>query len=267
MSKAHIIVGLGFGDEGKGTMTDFLCRHHDAKLVVRYNGGSQAGHNVVTSDDKHHTFSQIGSASPQKSSNSSTVNISIEPVAESISFNTIATINSLEDSAVSLPLASYFNSANFETGSGVRGDEKISIEIKLPSTIALQKIVGGVATVLTPVATGNSLSTYVVSTSQANLNTELSGYQLLPSTNYHSESLLGSNITIKATPYEPSNGATGSSVSTTVNLVVAPVADTPNAPFVVRSAVTINESQANTPDWYLLGDAITLADSYSHLEA
>jgi adenylosuccinate synthase len=29
--------------------------------VVRYNGGAQAGHNVVTPDGRHHTFSQFGS--------------------------------------------------------------------------------------------------------------------------------------------------------------------------------------------------------------
>lgn len=58
---SDIVVGLGFGDEGKGSMTDFLCRHRDATLVVRYNGGSQAAHNVVTPDGRHHTFSQIGS--------------------------------------------------------------------------------------------------------------------------------------------------------------------------------------------------------------
>lgn len=60
---AHIVVGLGYGDEGKGTMTDFLCRHYNAKLVVRYNGGSQAGHNVVLPDGRHHCFSQFGSGS------------------------------------------------------------------------------------------------------------------------------------------------------------------------------------------------------------
>ena len=32
-----------------------------AKLVVRYNGGAQAGHNVVTPDGRHHCFSQWGS--------------------------------------------------------------------------------------------------------------------------------------------------------------------------------------------------------------
>jgi adenylosuccinate synthase len=62
-NKAYIVVGLGFGDEGKGTMTDYLCRQYGATLVVRANGGSQAGHNVVTDDGRHHTFVQFGSGS------------------------------------------------------------------------------------------------------------------------------------------------------------------------------------------------------------
>ena len=42
-------------------MTDFLARRFKAGVVVRYNGGAQAGHNVVTPDGRHHTFSQFGS--------------------------------------------------------------------------------------------------------------------------------------------------------------------------------------------------------------
>ncbi len=57
------MVGLGYGDEGKGTMVDYLCRHYGIRLVIRYNGGSQAAHNVVTDTGSHHTFSQIGSGS------------------------------------------------------------------------------------------------------------------------------------------------------------------------------------------------------------
>jgi len=60
---AYGIVDLGFGDSGKGTIVDFLTRHTGAKLVVRFNGGAQAGHNVITTDGKHHTFSQFGSGS------------------------------------------------------------------------------------------------------------------------------------------------------------------------------------------------------------
>lgn len=57
---AVMVQGLGFGDEGKGTMVDFICRERDARLVVRFNGGAQAAHNVVTPEGKHHTFSQWG---------------------------------------------------------------------------------------------------------------------------------------------------------------------------------------------------------------
>lgn len=59
--KAHMVVGLGFGDEGKGATVDWLCRKYDAQLVVRFNGGAQCGHNVVTAEGKHHCFAQFGS--------------------------------------------------------------------------------------------------------------------------------------------------------------------------------------------------------------
>lgn len=61
--RAFIVVDLGFGDAGKGLLTDFLVRRLNAGVVVRYNGGAQAGHNVVTLDGRHHTFSQFGSGS------------------------------------------------------------------------------------------------------------------------------------------------------------------------------------------------------------
>jgi adenylosuccinate synthase len=61
--QAIVVTGLGFGDEGKGTTVEALVHRHDIDLVVRYNGGAQAAHNVVTPDDKHHTFSQFGSGS------------------------------------------------------------------------------------------------------------------------------------------------------------------------------------------------------------
>ncbi len=63
MKQAIIVVDLGFGDAGKGTIIDFLARHYQAHTVVRFNGGAQAAHNVVTTDGRHHTFSQFGSGS------------------------------------------------------------------------------------------------------------------------------------------------------------------------------------------------------------
>lgn len=55
-----IVVGLGFGDEGKGAVVDALCQDGSVASVVRFNGGAQAAHNVVVGD-RHHTFSQFGS--------------------------------------------------------------------------------------------------------------------------------------------------------------------------------------------------------------
>ena len=39
------IVGINWGDEGKGRMVDLLTENYD--IVVRYQGGGNAGHTVV----------------------------------------------------------------------------------------------------------------------------------------------------------------------------------------------------------------------------
>lgn len=59
--KAYLVAGLAYGDEGKGATVDYLVRSRNSKLVVRYNGGAQALHNVVLKDGRHHCFSQFGS--------------------------------------------------------------------------------------------------------------------------------------------------------------------------------------------------------------
>ncbi|MDR2566302.1 MAG: adenylosuccinate synthetase [Bifidobacteriaceae bacterium] len=58
---ALIVVGLGWGDEGKGATVDALAARHPADRVVRFNGGQQAAHNVVAGK-VHHTFANFGSA-------------------------------------------------------------------------------------------------------------------------------------------------------------------------------------------------------------
>lgn len=57
------LIGLGFGDCGKGLFTDYLCHRLQAHTVVRFNGGAQAGHTVVLADGRDHTFSQLGAGS------------------------------------------------------------------------------------------------------------------------------------------------------------------------------------------------------------
>ena len=44
------VVGLQWGDEGKGKVVDILAEH--SELVVRYGGGSNAGHTVVIGDSR-----------------------------------------------------------------------------------------------------------------------------------------------------------------------------------------------------------------------
>jgi adenylosuccinate synthase len=44
-----VIVGTQWGDEGKGRFTDYLAR--DSELVVRYQGGHNAGHTIVVDGD------------------------------------------------------------------------------------------------------------------------------------------------------------------------------------------------------------------------
>jgi adenylosuccinate synthase len=58
---ACVVVGLGFGDEGKGAIVDYLSASAPVHTIVRYNGGAQAAHNVVLPDGRHHTFHQFGS--------------------------------------------------------------------------------------------------------------------------------------------------------------------------------------------------------------
>ena len=54
------VLGLGFGDCGKGHFVNALTRKWSAHTVVRFCGGAQAGHHVATSAGLHHTFSQFG---------------------------------------------------------------------------------------------------------------------------------------------------------------------------------------------------------------
>ena len=59
---AQAVIGAGYGDEGKGLVVDALA--HAAgpgTIVVRTNGGAQAGHSVQTPDGRRHVFHHVGS--------------------------------------------------------------------------------------------------------------------------------------------------------------------------------------------------------------
>ncbi len=80
-TKVVVVAGLGFGDEGKGTLVDALVQRTGAPLVVRYNGGAQAEHNVVMSDGRHHTFSQFGAGTLRGARTLLGPSVLIEPLA------------------------------------------------------------------------------------------------------------------------------------------------------------------------------------------
>ena len=57
-----VVIGLAFGDEGKGRTVAALTESLNATAIVRFSGGSQAAHRVVV-NGKEHIFAQFGSGS------------------------------------------------------------------------------------------------------------------------------------------------------------------------------------------------------------
>ncbi|MEV1117841.1 adenylosuccinate synthetase [Actinosynnema sp. NPDC049800] len=84
-----IVVGLGFGDEGKGAVVDALCHDAPVTSVVRFNGGAQAAHNVVVGD-RHHTFSQFGSGTLAGVPTHLSRHVLVEPIALAGEANALA---------------------------------------------------------------------------------------------------------------------------------------------------------------------------------
>lgn len=55
--KIDIVIGLGYGDEGKGRVVNHLATRDST--VIRFNGGHQAGHTVMWGSHRH-VFSSLG---------------------------------------------------------------------------------------------------------------------------------------------------------------------------------------------------------------
>jgi adenylosuccinate synthase len=59
---ARAVIGANWGDEGKGLMTDYFSSLNKKNcLVIRFNGGAQAGHTVELSTGIRHVFHHLGS--------------------------------------------------------------------------------------------------------------------------------------------------------------------------------------------------------------
>lgn len=59
--KIEAVIGANYGDEGKGLLTDFICKNNPDSLVIMTNGGSQRGHTVEHENGKKHVFHHFGS--------------------------------------------------------------------------------------------------------------------------------------------------------------------------------------------------------------
>ena len=55
------IVGANWGDEGKGKITDMLAA--DSDIVIRFQGGANAGHTIINDTENLHCifFRQVHS--------------------------------------------------------------------------------------------------------------------------------------------------------------------------------------------------------------
>jgi adenylosuccinate synthase len=60
--KSIVVIGSNYGDEAKGAYTDFFASQNDDSIVIRFNGGAQAGH-TVQHEEVRHVFSHFGSGS------------------------------------------------------------------------------------------------------------------------------------------------------------------------------------------------------------
>jgi len=62
MKTAYAVIGANYGDEAKGANVDRIVRGLGwGVVVVRSNGGAQAGHTVVAPDGRRHVFHHVGS--------------------------------------------------------------------------------------------------------------------------------------------------------------------------------------------------------------
>lgn len=60
LKTAHAVIGSNYGDEGKAHMTDYFCWKENADMVIRFNGGANAGGTVVTPEGHRHVFKHYG---------------------------------------------------------------------------------------------------------------------------------------------------------------------------------------------------------------
>lgn len=135
MISGHAVIGAGYGDEGKGLITDYLAsRSPSGTTVVRFNGGAQAGHTVVTPEGHRHVFGHLGAGTfagcPTHLSRFFIVNpILFNRELESLkAFGLRPAVTVHGDALVSTPIDMYINQkAELARGNGRHGSCGIGI--------------------------------------------------------------------------------------------------------------------------------------------
>lgn len=80
MREAYIVIDIGFGDSGKGSIVDFLCESKKPAGVVRFSGGAQASHTVVRNSTVHR-FHTYGSGTLLGVPTTLTADVLVDPLA------------------------------------------------------------------------------------------------------------------------------------------------------------------------------------------
>lgn len=87
--KTQIVLGTFFGDEGKGSTVQWLCKEAvdrgEKPVVIRFSGGSQAGHRIVCNGIEH-VCSSFGGGTLLGVPSYLNENVMIDPISTKIEF-------------------------------------------------------------------------------------------------------------------------------------------------------------------------------------
>lgn len=87
--KTQVVLGTFFGDEGKGSTVQWLCKEAidrgEKPLVIRFSGGSQAGHRIICNGIEH-VCSSFGGGTLLGVPTYLNENVMIDPISTKIEF-------------------------------------------------------------------------------------------------------------------------------------------------------------------------------------
>lgn len=96
MIKSQIVLGTFFGDEGKGSTVQNLCKKEldsgNFPLVIRYSGGPQAGHRVIYNNIEH-VCSSFGSGVLLNVPTYLNENVLIDPISLKLEYEALISKN------------------------------------------------------------------------------------------------------------------------------------------------------------------------------